>query len=62
MFEKIPDADKHFAFAYDPDKMIIEHRETRNQQVYVTDLQIKPDGSYTISTSKSPVSKPTQHN
>ena len=53
---KIPDADNHFAFAYDPSKMIIEHRVARNRQIYVTRLQINPDGSYTIAANKQPKS------
>ena len=57
MFIKILDADNHFAFAYDPEKMVVEHRETRNRQVYVTELRIQSDGSYTRNVKKQPTPK-----
>jgi len=62
MFEKITDAGNHFAFAYDPDKRIVEHRETRNHQVYVTQLRIQPNGSYTTATDTLPVPKQEKNN
>ena len=49
---KVQDADEHFVFAYNPDSRIVEHRRTHNKQLYITNLQINQDGSYTITATK----------